>query len=157
MKKPKKKPKKPAPKQRKRRKPVLRKGRTMTDKTYNLHGPIVLENLTNTEALTFIATVVAEVPAHSMGTASMHLKAQGPAGSGSMATTVKGKSVDELKAALAKAQAAPKTGPSDIIYSVRGRVNLIGLSLAEGIDMIDTTMRAIPNPNALVLTAMVAT
>ena len=49
-------------------------------KTYNLQGPIILENLTNTEALGFIAAVVAEVPAHSMGTASMHLKAEGPAG-----------------------------------------------------------------------------
>jgi hypothetical protein len=122
-------------------------------KTYNLQGPIMLENLTNTEALTFIGAVVAEVPAHSMGTASMHLKAQGPAG---QTTTVQGYSVEGLKASLAKAQAAPKT-PDDIVYSVRGRVNLVGLSLAEGIDMITKTMNAIPNPDALVLTAMLAT
>ena len=125
-------------------------------KTYTLQGPIILENLTNTEALGFIAAVVAEVPAHSMGTASMHLTAQGPAGQGSKSTTVKGKSVDELKAALAKAQQQPKT-PDEIVYSVRGRVNLVGLSLAEGIDMIETTMKAIPNPDALVMTAMLAT
>jgi hypothetical protein len=122
-------------------------------KTYNLQGPIVLENLTNTEALSFIAAVVAEVPAHSMGTASMNLKAEGPAGSAS--TTVEGNSLEKLKASLAKAQAAPKTS-GDIVYHVRGRVNLIGLSLEEGIDMIDTTMRAIPNPDALVVTAMLA-
>jgi hypothetical protein len=114
----------------------------------------MLENLTNTEALSFIAAVVAEVPAHSMGTASMNLKAEGPAGSTS--TTVEGNSLDKLKASLAKAQAAPKT-PGDIVYHVRGRVNLVGLSLEEGIDMIDTTMRAIPNPDALVTTAMLAT
>ena len=123
-------------------------------KTYNLQGPIILENLTNTEALSFIAAVVAEVPAHSMGTASMNLKAEGPAGSAS--TTVEGNSLDKLKASLAKAEAAPKT-PDDIVYHVRGRVNLVGLSLEEGIDMIDTTMRAIPNPDALVMTAMLAT
>jgi hypothetical protein len=123
-------------------------------KTYNLQGPIILENLTNTEALGFIAAVVAEVPAHSMGTASMHLTAQGPAGQ-TPPTTVSGKSLDELKASLAAAQAAPKA-PEDIVYHVRGRVNLVGLSLAEGIDMIETTMKAIPNPDALVVTAMLA-
>ena len=122
-------------------------------KTYNLQGPIILENLTNTEALGFIAAVVAEVPAHSMGTASMHLTAQGPAGP--PPTKVSGKSLDELKASLAAAQAAPKA-PEDIVYHVRGRVNLVGLSLAEGIDMIETTMKAIPNPDALVVTAMLA-
>ena len=122
-------------------------------KTYSLQGPIMLENLTNAEALGFIAAVVAEIPAHSMGTASMHLQAQGPAGT--PPTKVEGKSVDELKASLVKAQSAPKA-PEDIVYHVRGRVNLVGLSLAEGIDMIDTTMRAIPNPDALVMTAMLA-
>jgi hypothetical protein len=122
-------------------------------KTYNLQGPIILENLTNTEALGFIAAVVAEVPAHSMGTASMHLKAEGPAG---QTQTVEGNSLDELKASLKKAQSAPKTA-DDIVYHVRGRVDLVGLSLAEGIDMIDTAMRAIPNEDALVVTAMVAT
>ena len=122
-------------------------------KTYNLQGPIMLENLTNTEALSFIAAVVAEVPAHSMGTASMNLKAEGPAGSAS--TTVEGNSLDKLKASLAKAQSAPKTA-DDIVYHVRGRVNLVGLSLEEGIDMIDTTMRAIPNPDALIVCAMLA-
>jgi hypothetical protein len=123
-------------------------------KTYSLQGPIVLENLTNAEALSFIAAVVAEIPAHSMGTASMHLTAQGPAGQAPPPTMVSGKSLEELKASLKKAQTT--SGPSDIVYGVRGRVNLVGLSLAEGIDMIDTTMKAIPNENALVLTAMVA-
>lgn len=122
-------------------------------KTYNLQGPIILENLTNTEALSFIAAVVAEVPAHSMGTASMNLKAEGPAG---QSTTVEGNNLSTLKASLAKAQSAPKT-PEDIVYHVRGRVNLVGLSLEEGIDMIETTMKAIPNPDALVMTAMLAT
>ena len=124
-------------------------------KTYNLQGPIMLENLTNTEALTFIAAVVAEVPAHSMGTASMHLRAEGPAGQTPPPTKIEGKTLDELKASLAKAQAAPKT-PEDIVYEVRGRVNLVGLSLEEGIDMIETTMKAIPNPDALVMTSMLA-
>jgi hypothetical protein len=121
-------------------------------KTYSLQGPIVLENLSSTEALGFIAAVVAEVPAHAMGTASMHLKAEGPAGA---SQTVAGGSLDELKASLKKAQSAPKTS-EDIVYHVRGRVNLVGLSLAEGIDMIETTMKAIPNPDALVVTAMLA-
>jgi len=126
-------------------------------KTYNLQGPIMLENMTNAEALGFIAAVIAEIPAHSMGTASMHLQAQGPAGTATTtATAVSGKSIDELKASLSKAQAAPK-GPEDIVYHVRGHVNLVGLSLEEGIDMIETTMKAIPNPDALVMTSMLAT
>jgi len=122
-------------------------------KTYNLQGPIILENLTNAEALSFIAAVVAEVPAHSMGTASMHLKAEGPAGSATH--SIEGNSLDALKASLKKAQTAPTS--DDIVYQVRGRVNLVGLSLEEGIDMIETTMKAIPNPDTLVMTAMLAT
>ena len=123
-------------------------------KTYNLQGPIMLENLSNTEALGFIGAVIAKIPAHSMGTASMHLKAEGPAGQ-TLKAKVEGKSIDELKASLAAAQKAPK-GPEDIVYHVRGRVNLVGLSLAEGIDMITKTMDAIPNEDALVMTSMLA-
>ena len=122
-------------------------------KTYTLQGPIMLENLTNAEALSFIAAVVAEIPAHSMGSASMNLDAQGPAGPPPQ--KVSGRSVDELKASLGKAQAQPLAA-EDIVYHVRGSVNLFGLSLAEGIDMIDTTMRAIPNEDALVMTSMLA-
>ena len=126
-------------------------------KTYNLSGPIMLENLNNTEALGFIAAVIAEIPAHSMGTASMNLQAEGPAGQTPPVPPLKisGKSLDELKASLKAAQSAPKT-PDEIVYHVSGAVNLIGLSLAEGIDMIDTTMRAIPNEDALVMTSMLA-
>ena len=89
-----------------------------------------------------------------MGTASMHLKAQGPAGTGTKSTSVTGTSVDELKAALGKAQNAPKA-PEDITYSVRGRVNLVGLSLEDGIQVIEAAMNAIPG-DSLVVTGMVA-
>src|SRR6516162_8971066 len=122
-------------------------------KTYTLQGPIMLENLTNTQALGFVATVIAEVPAHAMGTASVNIRAQGPSGTGTKSTTVSGKSVDELKAALAKAQSAPKA-PEDICYDVRGHVNLVGMSHAECLDLIDTTMNAIP-VDLMVFTTMV--
>jgi len=126
-------------------------------KTYTLQGPILLENMSNTEALGFIAAVVAEIPAHSMGTASMNLQAEGPAGQPPPTNHhVHGKSLDELKASLAKAQKSTKSGPEDIVYHVMGSVNLFGLSLAEGIDMIETTMKAIPNEDALVMTSMLA-
>jgi hypothetical protein len=120
-------------------------------KTYTLQGPIVLENLSNTEALTFCATVIDAIPSYSMGTASMHLQAQGPAGTG---TKISGKSMDELKSALAKAKSAPKA-PEDITYNVRGRVNLVGLSLEDGIQVIEAAMNAIPG-DSLVVTGMVA-
>ena len=120
-------------------------------KTYTLQGPIVLENLSNTQALEFVGTVIAEVPAHAMGTASVNIRAQGPAGSAS--TTVSGKSLDALKASLKKAQSAPK-GPEDICYDVRGFVNLVEMSHAECLDLVDTTMNAIPVDSA-VFTAMV--
>ena len=120
-------------------------------KTYTVQGPIVLENLSNTQALGFVATVIAEVPAHAMGTASVNIRAQGPAGSAS--TTVSGNSLDALKASLAKAQSASKA-PEDIIYDVRGCVNLVGMSHAECLDLVDTTMNAIPVDSA-VFTAMV--
>jgi hypothetical protein len=126
----------------------------MMPKTYALQGPIVLENLSNTDALTFCATVINAIPSYSMGTASMHLKAQGPAGTGTKTTAITGKSVDELKAALSKAQSAPKA-PEDITYDVRGRVNLIGLSLEDGIGVIEAAMNAIPG-DSLVVTGMVA-
>jgi hypothetical protein len=120
-------------------------------KTYTLQGPIILENLTNAQALGFVATVIAEVPAHAMGTASVNIRAQGPAGTAS--TTVSGDSLDELKASLSKAQSAPKA-PEDIIYDVRGWVNLVEMSHAECLDLIDTTMNAIP-VDSMVFTTMV--
>ena len=120
-------------------------------KTYTVQGPIVLENLSNTQALGFVATVIAEVPAHAMGTASVNIRAQGPAGSTS--TTVSGDSLDVLKASLKKAQSAPK-GPEAIIYDVRGCVNLVGMSHAECLDLIDKTMNAIP-VDTMAVTAMV--
>jgi hypothetical protein len=120
-------------------------------KTYTLQGPIVLDNLSNTQALGFVATVIAEVPAHAMGTASVNIRAQGPAGTAS--TTVSGNSLEKLKSSLAKAQSAPK-GPEDIVYDVRGCVNLVGMSHAECLDLIDTTMNAIP-VDTMVFTTMV--
>ena len=121
-------------------------------KTYTLQGPIMLENLSNTQALGFVATVIAEVPAHAMGTASVNIRAQGPAGAAS--TTVSGNSLDALKASLKKAQSAPK-GPEDIVYDVRGCVNLVGMSHAECLDLIDTTMNAIPTDSLVVTTMLV--
>ena len=59
-----------------------------------------------------------------------------------------------MKAALGKAQNAPKA-PEDITYSVRGRVNLVGLSLEDGIQVIEAAMNAIPG-DSLVVTGMVA-
>ena len=123
-------------------------------KTYTLQGPIMLETLSNVDALTFCGTVINAIPSYSMGTASMHLKAQGPAGSSSNSCTIAGKSLDELKASLAKAKSAPKA-PEDITYDVRGRVNLVGLSLADGIEIIEATMNAIPE-DSLVMTGMLA-
>ena len=120
-------------------------------KTYTLQGPIILEGLSNTDALGFCAAVINAIPSYSMGTASMHLKAQGPAGTGQ---EIKGASAEELNASLATAQAAPKA-PEDIIYQVRGRVNLVGLSLEDGIQVIEAAMNAIPG-DSLVVTGMVA-
>ena len=123
-------------------------------RTYTLQGPIMLEGLTNTEALAFLGTVINAIPSYSMGTASMHVRAQGPAGSKSTSRTVSGNSVDELKASLAAAKTSPRT-PEQIIYDVRGRVNLVGLSLEDGIQVIDAVMHAIPG-DSLVMTAMLA-
>ena len=121
-------------------------------KTYALQGPIMLEGLSNSEALSFCAAVIDAIPSYSMGSASMNLKAQGPAGTG---TTISGKSTDELKAGLKKAQkVAPKT-PEDITYQVRGRVDLVGLSIEDGIQVIDAAMHAIPG-DSLVVTGMIA-
>jgi hypothetical protein len=61
--------------------------------------------------------------------------------------------LDALKASLAKAQSAPKA-PEDIVYDVRGHVNLVGMSHAECLDLIDTTMNAIP-VDSMVVTTMV--
>ena len=118
----------------------------------------MLEGLTNTEALTFLGTVINAIPSYSMGTASMHVKAQGPvqgpAGSKSTSRTVSGNSIDELKASLAAAKTSPRT-PEQIIYDVRGRVNLVGLSIEDGVQIIDAVMHAIPG-DSLVMTAMLA-
>jgi hypothetical protein len=121
-------------------------------KTYSLQGPIMLESLSNTDALGFCAAVINAIPSYSMGTASLNIRAEGPAGSAS--STVEGKSLDALKASLAKAQSAPK-GPEDIVYHVRGRVNLVGLSLEDGIQVIEAAMNAIPG-DSLVVTGMIA-
>ena len=120
-------------------------------KTYTLQGPIVLENLSNVDALTFCGTVINAIPSYSMGTAALHMRAQGPAGS---SQEISGDSTDELKASLAKAQKAPKA-PEDISYDVIGRVNLVGLSLADGIQVIEAAMNAIPG-DSLVVTGMIA-
>jgi hypothetical protein len=122
-------------------------------KTYSLQGPIMLENLSNTQALGFCAAVIDAIPSYSMGTASLNIQAQGPAGAAS--TTVSGNSLEKLKSSLAKAQSAPKA-PEDITYNVRGSVNLVGLSLEDGIQVIDAAMHAIPGPDSLVVTTMLA-
>ena len=121
-------------------------------KTYTLQGPIILENLNNVDALTFVGTVINAIPSYSMGTASLHMRAQGPAGA--TTTTIEGTSTDELKAGLATAQKAPKA-PEDISYDIIGRVNLVGLSLEDGIQVIEAAMNAIPG-DSLVVTGMVA-
>ena len=123
-------------------------------KTYTLSGPISLETLSNTDALGFCAAVINAIPSYSMGTASLNISAQGPAGQTSSSTCIKGKTLDELKAALARASGAPKA-PEDITYDVMGRVNLVGLSLEDGIGIIDATMKAIPE-DSLIMTAMLA-
>ena len=122
-------------------------------KTYTLQGPIMLEGLSNTQALTFLGTVINAIPSYSMGTASMHVRAQGPAGT-TKSRSVSGNSTSELKAALKQAQAAPKA-PEDITYDVRGRVNLVGLSFEDGMAVIMAAMSAIP-PDSLVMTGMLA-
>ena len=45
-------------------------------KTYNLQGPIILECLSNTDALAFVGTVINAIPSYSMGTASLNIQAQ---------------------------------------------------------------------------------
>jgi hypothetical protein len=121
-------------------------------KTYSLAGPMVLENLSNTEALTFVGVVIDAIPSYSMGSASMSMRAQGPAGASHEVT---GTSTDELKASLAKVQSAPKA-PSDISYDIIGCVNLVGLSLEDGIGVVDAALHAIPGDSSLVSTAMLA-
>ena len=120
-------------------------------KTYSLNGPIILENLSNVDALTFCGTVINAIPSYSMGSASLHMRAQGPAGQNH---DISGKSVEQLKAALAKAEKAPKA-PEDISYDIMGLVKLVGLSLEDGIQVIEAAMNAIPG-DSLVVTGMVA-
>jgi hypothetical protein len=122
-------------------------------KTYSLQGPIVLETLSNTDALAFCAAVIDSIPSYSMGSATLNIKAEGPADDGG-STQVTGTSLDELKASLEAVKSAPApTDPSDITYNVRGRVDLVGLSLEDGIGVIDAAMHAIPG-DALVVTGM---
>jgi hypothetical protein len=49
-------------------------------KTYSLQGPILLEGLSDESALNFCAAVIAAIPAYSMGSANLNIRAQGPAG-----------------------------------------------------------------------------
>lgn len=127
----------------------------MSTKTYSLQGPIVLENLNNTDTLAFLGTVIAAIPSYSMGTASMNIRAEGPAGQATC-STVAGKSTDELKASLEKFKNSPAPhAPEDITYDVRGRVNLVGLSFEDGMGVIEAAMRAIPE-DTLVVTGMLA-
>ena len=125
-------------------------------KTYTLQGPIFLDNLSNTDALAFVATVVDVIPSYSMGTANLNIRAQGPAGTADGSTEgntqISGGSSEELKASLAEAQEAPKA-PEDIIYDVRGRVHLVGLSFTDGMEIVDAVMNAIP-PDSLVMANM---
>ena len=126
-------------------------------KTYILQGPIMLENLSNTAALGFVGAVVAAIPSYSMGSARLNIHAQGPAGTANgsaPAHVISGKSVDELTASLAKAQAAPKA-PEDIVYDIRGSVSLVGLTFEDGMQVIDAVMNAIPT-DSLVVTSMLA-
>jgi hypothetical protein len=123
-------------------------------KTYNLQGPIMLEMLSNTDALNFCAAVINAIPSYSMGTASLNIQAQGPAGTEACSTKISGKSIEELKAGLTQAQAAP-AAPEDIVYDVTGRVNLVGLSMEDGIGVVDAALHAIPG-DSLVSTAMLA-
>lgn len=119
-------------------------------KTYTLQGPIFLETLSNTDALSFCAAVINAIPSYSMGTASLNIQAQGPAGTASC-RAIKGSTSDELQAGLVAAE-NPKA-PEDIVYDVNGRVNLVGLSFEDGCQIIDATMKAIP-PDSLIMTSM---
>jgi hypothetical protein len=121
-------------------------------KTYSLQGPIVLENLSNTDALTFLGKLIDAIPSYSMGTASVNIQAQGPAGA-ETCTSISGSTVDALKAALQKVP-APQAA-SDITYDVRGQVNLVGLSFEDGIGVVDAALHAIP-PDSLVVVTMIA-
>jgi len=123
-------------------------------KTYTLQGPIILENLTNQQALNFAAQVINAVPSYSMGTASLNIRAEGPATKNGedTGTTIEGDTAEELQSSLAEAQAAPKA-PEDIVYHLRGRVNLVDLSFEDGMGVINAAMNNIP-PDTLVATAM---
>jgi hypothetical protein len=119
-------------------------------KTYTLNGPIMLEMLSAQDALTFCAAVINAIPSYSMGTASLNIQAQGPAGT-TFSHRISGDSVEALQTALAQARDAPE----GITYDVRGSVSLVGLSLADGIEVIEAAMNAIPG-DSLVMTGMIA-
>jgi hypothetical protein len=111
-------------------------------KTYTLQGPIVLEGLNNVDALEFVGAVINAIPSYSMGSASMNIRAQGPAGSSD--PVVSGASLTALKTSLAAATDTLSKSPADITYDVRGQVNLVGLSLEDGIGVVDAALHAIP-------------
>jgi hypothetical protein len=120
-------------------------------KTYSLQGPIMLEALNAQDALAFAAAVIDAVPSYSMGTASLNIKAQGQASTDDEQIT--GSNMEGLKTSLAAAEETISKAAEDIIYDVRGQVNLVGLSFEDGMQLIDTVMRVIPT-DTLVLTAM---
>ena len=122
-------------------------------KTYTLSGPLQLQNMSAADALGFCGAVINAIPSYSMGTASLHLRAEGPASTPPQ--QISGTSLDALKAALANAERAFGKDPADITYDVIGCVALIGLSLEDGIQVIEATMNAIPE-DALVVTALIA-
>jgi hypothetical protein len=122
-------------------------------KTYTLQGPISLELLSAPDALAFAGAVINAIPSYSMGTASLNIQAQGPAGT--TIHKIDGKTVDALKAALAKAKDAMDKTPEDVTYDLMGRVNLVGLSIADGIGVVDAALHAIPG-DSLVNVAMTA-
>jgi hypothetical protein len=126
-------------------------------KTYSVSGPIMLEKLNNTDALAFCVAAIDAIPAYSMGTASLNISAQGPAGASS--ASIKGSTLETLKAALEKAQktmaASASSSAADISYDVRGSVSLVGLSFADGIGVVDAVLHAIPS-DSLVVTTMMA-
>ena len=126
-------------------------------KTYLVSGPIMLENLNNTDTLAFCTAVIDAIPSYSMGQASLNISAQGPAGTSS--ASIQGDTVDVLKTALAKVQktmcAPTPNDPAAITYDIRGSVNLVGLSFADGINVVDAVLHAIP-PDSLMVTTLVA-
>jgi len=128
-------------------------------KTYLVSGPIMLENLNNTDALAFCTAVIDAIPSYSMGQASLNISAQGPAGTSS--ASIQGNTIEKLKAALERVQKSTTMStpapndPAAITYDIRGSVNLVGLSFADGVNVVDAVLHAIP-PDSLMVTTLVA-